>query len=203
MESMERATRSAIGKASKQNAVMTKTSAALAWDNVKARLREWSPVEFVFEAFLSLLIPYVIYLVTAIAWYQLVILVLLTFGALTSGMLYWEEKQRAKLAAGPGAADLKDRLMSLVVNREHLLNLAKMAPDTEAESDEFWAWYRTTWAFLSGAYKPEIVGDFEAVADRTKNPRSCRQYLIGLATNLGQSDMRRSRDGGKDGDPWT
>lgn len=163
------------------------------WERIKAEFRGWSLPHFLFDGFLSLLIGYVVSLRIELAWHQLALLVVLTAGTLTSVMLVMMQMRRSpSLTEKQRADEFQNRQTAIMAIRSQLLELAKLAPDQAYDSPEFMEWRELAQAFVTGALKFEIEREFGVVGEG-KNPRACRQYLLAIATNLTEADLRKVR----------
>ncbi len=153
------------------------------WKYVTSEVRDWSPIHFLFDAFVTCLIAYGFALIVSVNWYQLIVLGLLMFGTIATGSVVVRDFRRPqKQAAAPGAVD---------VIRVQLTNYAKDAPDED--SIEFDEWRKMVAAYLRASLKFEVGHEFNLLADE-KNPRACRHFLRGLAASVNQSDLRKSSD---------
>lgn len=167
--------------------------------SIKAELRKWSFIHFLFDALISTLCAYVFSLVVSISAYQLAILAGLSFATVFTGSLVWQNHRRSLVPSHKVAedkarvAEIEQRLVKMIAMRAQLTEFAKYAPSSEVD-DGFWPWVRGASAWLCATCKPEISSEFGSIVDHGKDPNSCRQFLIGLATSLSEDDLRRPRE---------
>jgi hypothetical protein len=160
------------------------------WEYIKRQFKGWSLPHYLIDAALTLLLPYALSLVLAIALYQIIILVVLTGAAVTGVIL---------LLMHPGPYDLKglqDRLRVEAIERQQqaLEDIGHKLTDF-AKIDSFgqdldWNWFLSASGFVSATCSAAIAAKFDEIANITKDTDACKMYLAGLALNLSLSDLR-------------
>jgi hypothetical protein len=163
------------------------------WTYITSEVRDWSPVHFAFDAFVTALIAYTFSLIVSIGWFQFVILSVLLFGTVVTGSVVVQDWRNRTRTRSESKEDLEFAQRRLVIHaiQAQLLLFVKAAPSHD--SPEFMEWCETVAAYLTGVFKVEIEHEFGVIAAR-KNPQACSHYLIAISTKLVESDLRKTRE---------
>lgn len=163
---------------------------------ILAELRSWSPLHYIFDALVTLL------LTTAYAWFadlnfwQAAWIAFLLFGVIGTGMMLYR-RRRIPLSFQDfiDMERVRDvtRAALAVSNAIEMFHAfteqcpAAASPDYQ---ERYTLWRAMVRAYIRGTLRPEIAEMFDKRAQNLTDPAPIKMFLVGLVTTLTKDDLR-------------